>query len=243
MSEFNIEVQGGSSVRLPTAGKYCEKDIIVTASGGGGTEEIENIIDQSGVLDSTDGTATDKVNLLINYTHFLQGLYGIRIYSNDSIEHICFYIDWASLVEFQYARNLKTMVGVDATKLEHCRSMFNGCKNLVSIQVPFDLSKHSAYNLSSMFNGCSSLVDVGFVDESIKGSITIPSPVLSKESISGEQGIINGLNSEVTGQTLTIPRNAVKKAFETSEGANNGDESAEWLSLKDSKPNWTISLS
>ena len=35
MSEFNIEVQGGSSVRLPTAGKYCEKDIIVTASGGG----------------------------------------------------------------------------------------------------------------------------------------------------------------------------------------------------------------
>ena len=35
MSEFNIEVQGGSAVRLPTAGKYCEKDIIVTSSGGG----------------------------------------------------------------------------------------------------------------------------------------------------------------------------------------------------------------
>lgn len=34
MSEFNIEVQGGSSVRLPTAGKYCDRDIIVTASGG-----------------------------------------------------------------------------------------------------------------------------------------------------------------------------------------------------------------
>lgn len=38
MSEFNIEVQGGSSVRLPTAGKYCDRDIIVTASSGGGTE-------------------------------------------------------------------------------------------------------------------------------------------------------------------------------------------------------------
>lgn len=38
MSEFNIEVQGGSSVRLPTAGKYCDRDIIVTASGGGGAE-------------------------------------------------------------------------------------------------------------------------------------------------------------------------------------------------------------
>lgn len=66
MSEFNIEVQGGSSVRLPTAGKYCEKDIIVTASGGGGTEEIEQIIDQSGVLETTDGTATEKVEQLID---------------------------------------------------------------------------------------------------------------------------------------------------------------------------------
>jgi len=36
MSEFNIEVAGGSSVRLLTAGKYCDRDIIVTATGGGG---------------------------------------------------------------------------------------------------------------------------------------------------------------------------------------------------------------
>ena len=36
MSEFNIEVAGGSSVRLPTAGKYCDRDIVITATGGGG---------------------------------------------------------------------------------------------------------------------------------------------------------------------------------------------------------------
>ena len=35
MSEFAIEVEGGSSVRLPTAGKYCDRDIVVTATGGG----------------------------------------------------------------------------------------------------------------------------------------------------------------------------------------------------------------
>lgn len=34
MSEFNITVEGGSSVRLPTAGKYVDRDIIVTAEGG-----------------------------------------------------------------------------------------------------------------------------------------------------------------------------------------------------------------
>lgn len=33
MSEFNIVVEGGKSIRLPTAGKYCDRDIIVTAEG------------------------------------------------------------------------------------------------------------------------------------------------------------------------------------------------------------------
>lgn len=35
MSEHNITVQGGTSVRLLTAGKYCDRDILVTAEGGG----------------------------------------------------------------------------------------------------------------------------------------------------------------------------------------------------------------
>ena len=39
MSEFNINMQGDSSVRLPTAGKYCDRDIVITASGGGNAEE------------------------------------------------------------------------------------------------------------------------------------------------------------------------------------------------------------
>lgn len=33
---FSVEVAGGTSVRLPTAGKYCDRDIIVTATGGAG---------------------------------------------------------------------------------------------------------------------------------------------------------------------------------------------------------------
>ena len=41
MSEINIEVAGGSSVRLPTAGKYCDRNIVVTATGGGGGDFSE----------------------------------------------------------------------------------------------------------------------------------------------------------------------------------------------------------
>lgn len=40
MSEFNIEVEGGKSVRLPTAGKYCDRNIVVTATGGGGDSDF-----------------------------------------------------------------------------------------------------------------------------------------------------------------------------------------------------------
>ncbi|MBR2388213.1 MAG: hypothetical protein IKB02_05980 [Clostridia bacterium] len=42
MSEFNITVEGGSSVRLPTAGKYVDRDIIVTATGSGGATKPDN---------------------------------------------------------------------------------------------------------------------------------------------------------------------------------------------------------
>lgn len=39
---YNITVEGGTTVRLPTAGKYCDRDITVTATGGGGGETNMN---------------------------------------------------------------------------------------------------------------------------------------------------------------------------------------------------------
>ena len=35
MSEFVIELEGGTAVRLPTTGKFCDKDIVIHALGGG----------------------------------------------------------------------------------------------------------------------------------------------------------------------------------------------------------------
>ena len=37
---FNITVEGGKSVRLKTKGKYCDRDIVVTAEGGGGGGDL-----------------------------------------------------------------------------------------------------------------------------------------------------------------------------------------------------------
>lgn len=45
---FNIEIQGGSSVRLPIAGKYCDRDIVITTTiGGGGDSNFDGIIDRT----------------------------------------------------------------------------------------------------------------------------------------------------------------------------------------------------
>ena len=40
MSEINISIDGGTSKRLLTAGKYCDRDIVVTAEGGGQVGEF-----------------------------------------------------------------------------------------------------------------------------------------------------------------------------------------------------------
>lgn len=53
-------------VTIPeTATTYDIMKSIADVSGGGGTDEIENLIDESGVLDSTEGTVTEKVEELI----------------------------------------------------------------------------------------------------------------------------------------------------------------------------------
>lgn len=36
----DITIEGGTSLRLKTAGKYCDRDIVVTSTGGGGAEIV-----------------------------------------------------------------------------------------------------------------------------------------------------------------------------------------------------------
>lgn len=117
--------------------------------------------------------------------------------------------------------------------------LFQYASNLKSIFGELDAS--NVTNTGSTFNGDSSLEDVSFVAETIGVSIWFPdSSKLTKASITS---IINGLSLTVTEQTLGLKSVAVNKAFETSEGANDGSTSTEWETLAASKPNWTIALS
>lgn len=57
----NISVEGGTSVRLPTAGKYCDRDIVVTATGGGSVNKPATI---SGI--NLHNAETDIPNTYLN---------------------------------------------------------------------------------------------------------------------------------------------------------------------------------
>lgn len=240
---------------------------------GGGTEEIENLIDESGVLDSTDGTATEKVEQLIDkaendnyfrlaiennteanglslfkgYTGTKVPYFGTMSTKNTAslfngaknITSINFYIDCPYSTRgngmFYGTSSMKYLKGVNCVNMVSLRQMF-AASGIEVIEEPLNVPNVTDY--VSAFSD--TIKEIRFIAETIKVSLTISSPVLSDESI---QSIIGGLNSEVTGQTLTIPRAAVKKAFETSEGANDGDTSETWNALVASKPNWTITLS
>ena len=62
---------------------------------------------------------------------------------------------------------------------------------------------------------------------------------LDRESI---DSVIWVLSPTASGKTLTLSKTAVNKAYETSEGANDGSNSSEWLERLDVSQNWTITL-
>lgn len=79
---FNIEVEGGSSVRLPTKGKYCDRDIVVTATGGGGELTLDGIA--SGT--QPQGNIVLNCESVRNYAFYQSG--GIRTVSSNTVKTV-----------------------------------------------------------------------------------------------------------------------------------------------------------
>lgn len=59
---YDITVKGGTSVRLPTAGKYCYQDIIVTAESGGSAEENQLDARLVGTLKEINSSVSSVTN-------------------------------------------------------------------------------------------------------------------------------------------------------------------------------------
>lgn len=61
---FNITVEGGTSVRLPTEGKYCDRDIVITATGSGtAPEDLDSVlIEQEALIATLQDTLRGKAS-------------------------------------------------------------------------------------------------------------------------------------------------------------------------------------
>lgn len=100
---------------------------------------------------------------------------------------------------------------------------------------------NESQTLNNTFGYCSALKNIVFEGVYKAGGLNMKwSTSLSKESITS---LINCLATDTSDLTVTLSLAAVNKAFETSEGANDGENSIEWKTLANTRENWTINLS
>lgn len=142
--------------------------LIEKAQSGGSTDELEAIIDNSGVLDSTEGTIEEKVEQLIDKSK------QIRLWDKVVFKELAlanrnspfFYfaektiprMDFSQVTSLVYTFSNASIEYIDyyinSEKATNLGSCFYGCKNLVSL-VGVDTS--SATTLADMFSSCSKL--------------------------------------------------------------------------------------
>lgn len=229
MSEFNIEVEGGSSVRLPTGGKYCPKDIIVTAKGGGSTGggDIDAFID--GSMTEVDSGATSIRSYALYRSPVASGNFPNAISVGKYAFSYCDNLITVSLPNaadfdtyvFYYSKALKTICLPKAKSIG--MRMFYACYDLESVDF------HTATSIGQeVFVHCSELISVTLRSQT----------VCTLDSVNSFQSLYKFLNEDGPGR-IYVPSNLVdayKSATNWSslaskivaiEGEGGGEES--WL--------------
>lgn len=139
LAELNIEVSGGTSTKLLTAGKYCDRNIVVIASGGSGSGDV--------IPNSAKHLTVNCEYRFANgaWDWFLEQL-GEEITTEDINNcHYMFYN--CKLERIPFIINL--VVGGSGADLSYM--FFNS-----SIKEPPKI-KGTVYQLSDMFNNCCQL--------------------------------------------------------------------------------------
>lgn len=192
LAELNIEVSGGTSTKLLTAGKYCDRNIVVIASGGsgGGGDLPEKAFLITG--DCRYRFANSGWDWFIeNYGNRVttSNILGISdMFSYSSAEEIPFDINLDGTAMFmdnmfEHCTKLKVLPKING-KISSARRLFLGCSSLRHIPVDFFKnidcsamttgSTYSNGNLSNIFNQCYSLraIPVNFLKNNHPGCAT-----------------------------------------------------------------------
>lgn len=189
LAELNIEVSGGTSTKLLTAGKYCDRDIVVIASGGsgGGGDLPEKAFLITG--DCRYRFANGGWDWFIeNYGYRVttSNILGISdMFSYSSVEEIPFDINLYGTAMymdnmFNHCIKLKVLPKING-KINSAKRLFLECNSLRHIPEVFfenidcsEMTTGSTYsngNLSSIFGSCYSLraIPVNFLKNNHPG--------------------------------------------------------------------------
>lgn len=236
MSEFHIEVDGGKSVRLPTSGKYCNRDILVTATGGYSKTDWLAYARSANTLfagaifpedvDIVIGSQYPGIKITPSLISAFQSTSGVKNLKFDCGYDLqpcsmdsCFRGCSAETLEVPF------METVAMTSYNRC---FQEMKNLKEIKTPIHASAAASFNYCFNINsGATNLERIRFVAGSIAKSI--PFSFASKLDDVSIQSIIDGL-ADLTGgtaQTLT---------FHATVGAKLTDAQKATITAK----NWTL---
>lgn len=160
-----------------------------------------------------------------------------------------------------YTTTVERGIQFDTSQATALNEGFASCTNLMRIP-PINVS--NATNISGMCISCRNLITIDklTVTENVKWTTTVFQDCeklenLIIEGIIGQDGFdvhwstnlsktsIESIMTAITTTkaiTVTFSKTAVDKAFETSEGANDGSTSTEWTTLVDTRPLSTIAL-
>ena len=234
-----IEVESGKQVKLTTAGKYCDRDIVVAGFGS-------NPADLQAKYD--EGARSVFVKMTgINYL-FSNGY-------NQDLFDLFMSADLSKIKRAQYVFHtnnwLTEFVVPDTLRPATVHGFFQNCTAVKRVS-GFDQIPHGLV-ITDVFNGCTSLEDAGAINftgvtyvmrtfqncTALKhliavGTIAVSLDIhwstgLTKASI---ESIVNALSTTTSGLSVTFSKTAVNNAFT--------DE--EWATLANTRSNWTINL-
>ena len=204
MSEFNIEVEGGKAVRLPTAGKYCDRDIVVTATGGGSAAPMwlpyirgcQNMFDTATFPENTEFVMELPVGAH-NFNYMFRGAKGLK--SVKLITHPDSNVTTTCMITFSGCDAVRIDLSEFNAVITNWTNAFYGANALEEI-----IGEIGGQNFGNAFIDCGKLREIRFAEGGILTSISFAEcKSLSDASI---QSIIDGL-ADLTGQTaqtLTI---------------------------------------
>ena len=262
---FEIEVRNGKTAKLPTAGKYCDRDILVTATGGYTEEELQAKYDE-GVQAEYDRfwNAVQHNGTPCNYNNAFSGV----VWNKDSFKpkykitpsthtqsarEMFQYFNFGEMVVENMAELTYDMMDMsECTNNSQVHAMF---QNATFKRIEIDLSGVSGAlnNLFQCNNGgriynIRAKINASAFNNCFSNATMLETLILEEGSTIGGSGFNVQWSTNLSKDSITSIVNALSSATSglavilSKTAVDTAFTAAEWSALAGKKLNWTINL-